>query len=268
MSSWVKEKFVAVQLCCIAFFIIFVTMKHYGLIGYPLGHSASAAYFTEKFSRLGIDARYSLYELENISELEPLKVALDGFNVTIPYKRAVIPYLTTISREAEAIGAVNCVKVDSKGRLHGYNTDVVGIRATLAQYNLAGCRAIILGTGGAAAAVKYVLNELGMEVTVVSRKKSNDVISYDDITEGLIASTKLIVNATPVGMYPHTDSAPELPYHALNAGHILFDLIYNPAQTLFLTLGAAQGAVTIGGGEMFCRQAEASWEIWSAKDEF
>lgn len=243
-------------------------MKHYGLIGYPLGHSASAAYFTDKFGSLSIDARYSLYELENISELEPLKAKLDGFNVTIPYKKAVIPYLTTISSEAEAIGAVNCVKVDSKGQLHGYNTDVVGIRATLAQYNLNGCRAIILGTGGAAAAVKYVLKELGMEVIVVSRKKGDGVICYSDITEELIASTKLIVNATPVGMYPHTDSTPELPYHVLNAEHILFDLIYNPAQTRFLSLGAAQGATTIGGGEMFWRQAEASWEIWNSKDEF
>lgn len=243
-------------------------MKHFGLIGYPLGHSASAAYFTDKFSREAIDAQYTLYEIENITALDSIKGGLSGFNVTIPHKKAVIPYLATISPEAAAIGAVNCVKVDNKGLLHGYNTDAVGIRATLAPYNINGGRALLLGTGGAAAAVKYVLQELGMEVIVVSRRAGEGVICYSEITEELICSVTLIVNATPVGMYPHTDSAPELPYSALNEKHILFDLIYNPAQTLFLARGAAQGATVIGGGEMFCRQAEASWEIWNSKDEF
>ena len=243
-------------------------MKHFGLIGYPLGHSASAAYFTDKFSRESIDAQYTLYEIENITALDSIKGGLSGFNVTIPHKKAVIPYLATISPEAEAIGAVNCVKVDSKGLLHGYNTDAVGIRATLSPYDLCGQRAIILGTGGAAAAVKYVLQEIGMETTIVSRRSAEGVLCYSDITEELIASVRLIVNATPVGMFPNIDNAPLLPYHAIGKNHILFDLIYNPAQTRFLALGAAQGATTIGGGEMFRHQAEASWEIWSAKDEF
>lgn len=250
------------------FFTTFVAMKHFGLIGYPLGHSASAVYFTDKFSREAIDAEYTLYEIENITALDSIKGGLSGFNVTIPHKKAVIPYLATISPEAEAIGAVNCVKVDSKGLLHGYNTDVVGIRATLSPYDLCGQRAIILGTGGAAAAVKYVLSEIGMETTTVSRRSAEGVLCYSEITEELIASVRLIVNATPVGMFPNIDNAPLLPYHAIDKSHILFDLIYNPAQTRFLALGAAQGATTIGGGEMFRRQAEASWEIWSAKDEF
>ena len=258
----------AIQFFCIALFTIFVAMKHFGLIGYPLGHSASAAYFTDKFSRESIDAEYTLYEIENITALDGIKGGLSGFNVTIPYKKAVIPYLATISPEAEAIGAVNCVKVDSKGLLHGYNTDAVGIRATLLPYDLCGQRAIILGTGGAAAAVKYVLQELAMEVVMVSRNTSQNVITYEQISEDIVYSTRLIVNATPVGMFPNIDNAPQLPYHAIGKSHILFDLIYNPAQTRFLALGAAQGATTIGGGEMFRRQAEASWEIWSAKGEF
>lgn len=249
------------------FFIIFVSMKHYGLIGYPLGHSASAAYFGEKFAAQSIDAEYTLYPIESVELVENLRSKLSGFNVTIPYKKAIIPYLATISPEAAAVGAVNCVKIDSNGKMHGYNTDVVGIRASLAPYTLQGKRALILGTGGAAAAVLYMLKELGMDVTMVSRKVADDVICYQDITEKIIKETTLIVNATPVGMYPHTDEAPQLPYQAISNSHILFDLIYNPAQTLFLKLGAERGATTIGGSEMFCRQAEASWDIWTT-DEY
>ena len=242
-------------------------MKHYGLIGYPLGHSASAAYFGEKFTAQSIDAEYTLYPIESIEQVESLRSKLSGFNVTIPYKKAIIPYLATISPEAAAVGAVNCVKIDSDGKMHGYNTDVVGIRASLAPYTLQGKRALILGTGGAAAAVLYMLKELGMNVTMVSRKTAEGVICYQDITEQTIYDTTLIVNATPVGMYPHTEQAPQIPYQAISTNHILFDLIYNPAQTLFLKLGAERGATTIGGGEMFCCQAEASWDIWTT-DEY
>ena len=243
-------------------------MKHYGLIGYPLGHSASAAYFGKKFAEQSIDAEYTLYPIENIDDVKNLVGKLAGFNVTIPYKKAVMPYLATISEEAAAVGAVNCVKIDSRGAMHGYNTDVTGIRVTLASYDLKGKKAMVLGTGGAAAAVEYVLKELGMEVVSVSRKKADGVITYDEVTVEMIADITLIVNATPVGMYPHTEQAPLLPYSAIRANHILFDLIYNPATTLFLKLGAEHGATTIGGSEMFVSQAEASWEIWSAKDEF
>lgn len=239
-------------------------MKHYGLIGFPLGHSASAAYFTQKFAQEGIEADYTLYEIDNIDKVEELRGALCGFNVTIPYKKAIIPYLSTISDEANSVGAVNCVKVDSNGGLHGYNTDVVGIRASLSPFSLRGCTALLLGTGGASAAVESVLTELEMKVVKVSRRAADGVITYDEVTDEVIASTTLIVNATPVGMYPHIDDAPMLPYSAISERHILFDLIYNPSQTLFLRKGAEQGATIIGGGEMFRRQAEASWEIWNS----
>ncbi len=238
-------------------------MKEFGLIGRPLGHSASAKYFAEKFAAQSIDAHYALYELESIEQVESLRGKLCGFNVTIPYKKQILPYLATVSEEAAKVGAVNCVKIDSCGAMHGYNTDVVGIRATLADCNLRGRKALILGTGGAAAAVQFVLEELGMDVVSVSRTAGENRITYSEVTDEVIASTALIVNATPVGMYPHTEEAPELPYHCLTSAHILFELIYNPAKTLFLKRGEEQGATILGGDEMFRRQAEASWEIWN-----
>lgn len=238
-------------------------MKQYGLIGRPLGHSASARYFNHKFDELSIDARYMLYELKSIEQVEPLRSKLAGFNVTIPYKKAILPYLATISDEAAAVGAVNCVKIDAEGNMHGYNTDVAGIRKSLECYDLANQKALLLGTGGAAAAVYYVLQQLGMEVVMVSRTKSDQTICYQDIDEQLIVSCRLIVNATPVGMHPLTDEYPQLPYNAITDKHILFDLIYNPSQTAFLIKGAKQGAITISGSEMFRCQAEASWEIWN-----
>lgn len=243
-----------------------VTMRKFGLIGCPLGHSASAAYFTEKFSREGIAALYEPYELESIEAVEPLRTTLAGFNVTIPYKKAIIPYLASVSSEAAAVGAVNCVKVDSSGAMHGYNTDVVGIRKSLEGYDLQGAKALVLGTGGAAAAVIYVLRQMGAVVTVVSRRAAEGVITYADITPQTLADVRIVVNATPVGMFPNVDFAPELPYQALTAEHILFDIVYNPRLTLFLKRGAAQGATVITGDEMFRRQAEASWQIWSAED--
>ena len=238
-------------------------MKHFGLIGRPLGHSASAVYFSEKFAAQCIEAEYSLYELEDITQVEPLRTKLCGFNVTIPYKKEILPYLSAISDEAERVGAVNCVKVCDNGELHGYNTDVIGIRDTLSPYNLQGKKALVLGTGGAAAAVNFVLKEMGVEVVSVSRNKGADTLTYDKVTDELISATTLIVNATPVGMYPKIDQAPDIPYSALTSQHILFDLIYNPAVTLFLQRGSEQGATILGGGEMFRAQAEASWEIWN-----
>lgn len=238
-------------------------MKQYGLIGYPLGHSASAAYFGNKFEQQAIDACYDLYEIENIEHVENLRDSLSGFNVTIPYKKAILPYLSSISDEAKMVGAVNCVKVDDKGAFHGYNTDVVGIRASLAHCDLKGKTAIVLGTGGAAAAVVAVLKELDMEIISVSRRPAEGVVTYQDLTDELITRCSLIVNATPVGMYPHIEECPPLPYNAITSKHILFDLIYNPEQTMFLKNGMTQGAKTISGIEMFCCQAEASWAIWN-----
>lgn len=239
-------------------------MKRFGLIGYPLIHSFSAGYFNEKFSRERIDAEYSLLEIASIDELGNKVRDLTGFNVTIPYKKAVIPYLAQISDEARAIGAVNCVKVDSEGGLHGYNTDVEGIRATLAQCgDLLGVKAIVLGSGGAAAAVKFVLKETGIDFLTVSRSSDRGNCTYQDLTGDIIRGHRLIVNTTPLGMFPETDTMPDMPYSALTDGHILFDLIYNPEQTRFLQEGASRGARTFNGREMFVRQAEASWRIWN-----
>lgn len=236
-------------------------MKHFALIGYPLGHSLSAKYFAEKFEREGIDAEYSPLPIERAEEVLPHCTELAGFNVTIPHKQAIMPYLSAISEEAQAIGAVNCVKVTNEG-LVGYNTDVIGIRKSLEGIALKGAKAVVLGTGGASKAVQYVLREGGAEVAVVSRSKGSADLTYADLTAELIAECDIIVNTTPLGMFPNIDNAPELPYAALSTKHVLFDCVYNPQHTKFLRLGAEQGARTIDGLTMFYAQAEASWQIW------
>ncbi len=237
-------------------------MKHFALIGFPLGHSLSAKYFTEKFSREGIDAEYSLLPMECVEDILPHCVQLSGFNVTIPHKQAIMPLLSAISEEAQAIGAVNCVKVTPKG-LEGYNTDIEGIRKSLEGVALEGAKALVLGTGGASKAVQYALREGGADVTVVSRTKGAANLTYEDLSEELIANIDIIVNTTPLGMYPNVDSAPALPYSAISAKHTLFDCVYNPQQTKFLRLGAEQGAHTIDGLTMLYAQAEKAWEIWN-----
>ncbi len=237
-------------------------MKHFALIGFPLGHSLSAKYFTEKFSVEEIDAEYSLLPIERAEEVLPHCERLTGFNVTIPHKQAIMQHLASISDEAKAIGAVNCVKVTPEG-LEGYNTDVIGIRKSLEGVTLDCAKALVLGTGGASKAVQYALREGGAEVAVVSRSKGSADLSYEDLSEELIANTDIIVNTTPLGMYPNVDSAPALPYAALSPKHTLFDCVYNPRETKFLQLGAAQGARTIDGLTMFYAQAEAAWEIWN-----
>lgn len=236
-------------------------MKHFALIGFPLGHSLSATYFAEKFEREGIDAEYSPLPIERAEEVLPHCTELAGFNVTIPHKQAIMPYLAAISDEAQAIGAVNCVKVTNEG-LVGYNTDVIGIRKSLEGIALKGAKAVVLGTGGASKAVQYILREGGAEVAVVSRSKGSADLTYADLTAELIAECDLIVNTTPLGMFPNIDNAPELPYAALSTKHALFDCVYNPQHTKFLRLGAEQGARTIDGLTMFYAQAEASWQIW------
>jgi shikimate dehydrogenase len=175
-----------------------------------------------------------------------------------------MPLLAEISEEAREVGAVNCVKVCDDGRLVGYNTDVVGIRKSLEGVTLKGTKALVLGTGGASKAVQYVLREGGAEVAVVSRSEGSADLTYAELNENIIGESLLIVNTTPLGMYPNVESAPELPYSALTAAHTLFDCVYNPRQTRFLELGAEQGAHTIDGLTMFYAQAEASWEIWNS----
>lgn len=239
-------------------------MRYFALIGFPLGHSFSKSYFTDKFSREEIDAEYSLLPIEQVEEVLPHCPKLSGFNVTIPHKQAIIPLLSTISDEARAVGAVNCVKVEDGGLLKGYNTDVVGIRKSLEGISLNGIKALVLGTGGASKAVQYVLREGGAEVLVVSRSQGTADLTYEELSEQLVRECRLIVNTTPLGMFPKVDSAPQLPYSAITAEHTLFDCVYNPRQTKFLQLGAAQGAHTIDGLTMFYAQAEASWELWNA----
>lgn len=238
-------------------------MRHFALIGFPLGHSLSRVYFTEKFSREGIDGEYSLLPMESADEILLHCSQLSGFNVTIPHKQAIMPLLTDICEEAQEIGAVNCVKVCKDGRLVGYNTDIVGIRKSLEGVALKGTKAIVLGTGGASKAVQYVLRKGGAEVKVVSRSRGSADLTYNDLSEELIRKHRLIVNTTPLGMYPNIDTAPELPYLALTAEHTLFDCVYNPRDTKFLKLGAEQGAHTIDGITMFHAQAEAAWNIWN-----
>ncbi len=246
-------------------------MRIFGLIGYPLGHSFSKKYFTEKFRNEHItDCSYENFPLKDISFLINLikeESELCGLNVTIPYKSVVIKFLDVIQPEADEIGAVNVLKIsriDGLIKLHGYNSDIAGISDSLGQYIQGRVRnAVILGTGGGSRAVCYVLNKSGVNVTVVSRSKKPGTISYADIDYGLINNTQLIVNTTPLGMFPDIDSRPDINYRWLNKNVILFDLVYNPELTSFLKMGAEQGCTVINGLKMLHSQAEKSWKIWT-----
>ena len=239
-------------------------MRLFGIIGRPLGHSQSAAHFSKKFADEGIDARYERFELATIEDITTLPAEIEGFNVTIPYKKAIIPYLDALSPEAQTIGAVNCV-VCRNGKRTGHNTDVIGIRSTLNK--LIGSEqvssALILGTGGASAAVQYALAERNIEFAIVSRDAARGNLTYDQLSPEIMAETRLIINTTPVGMYPNVDDAPAIPYEALDGRHLMFDLVYNPPVTAFLQRGKDAGARTIDGVTMFLEQAKASWEIWN-----
>lgn len=241
-------------------------MKCFGLIGHPLGHSFSARYFAEKFAAEGIDARYDNYDLAGIEEVETLR-RLSGFNVTIPYKQAVIPYLDGMSDEARAIGAVNTIRVDN-GRFYGYNTDVIGFRESLrdwlAEDNASIRSALVLGTGGASKAVCYALTQLGIAWQLVSRTPKEGCLTYKDLRkETALASIDLVVNCTPLGTFPNVDTSPDLPYESFNPAIRLYDLVYNPEETLFLRRGREQGCPVKNGLEMLHRQAEAAWKIWT-----
>ncbi len=243
-------------------------MRKFGLIGEHLPHSFSGRYFAAKFAAEGIDnCQYSLYELANIEMVEQLlqDPELEGFNVTIPYKKDIIPYLTELSPEAEGVGAVNCVKISGDRRI-GYNTDIIGFSESLRTFlgESHPTKALILGSGGASLAVKYILNEMGIEYKVVSRTPMcEEQISYEQITQSTIESHRLIINATPLGTFPDVDSRPEIPYEYLTPSHYLFDLVYNPPMTRFLNSGAEYGAHTCNGEAMLIGQAEAAWRIWS-----
>lgn len=244
-------------------------MRRFGLIGRPLGHSASAAYFAAKFEREGIvECIYELYELPDIGALPRLLAEvpeLCGFNVTIPYKCEVTALLDDLSHDARMIGAVNCVRRTADGRLTGHNTDIIGLRAALGEL-LGGERvehALVLGTGGASQAVQYALAEQGIPFDLVSRDAAKGNYTYDDLPCGAVEQSRLIVNASPVGTYPAVDAAPRIPYGYLTPGHYLLDLVYNPPMTRFLDLGSQRGAHILNGEVMFREQAEASWRIWN-----
>lgn len=244
-------------------------MDKYGIIGHPLGHSFSKNYFNEKFHDEGIDAEYINFDIQNIGNLPEVLATnpeLKGLNVTIPYKEKVLSYLDYISVEARAIGAVNVIRVEHKGNnvlLKGYNSDVIGftrsIEPILEKFHR---KALVLGTGGASKAVSYGLRSLGLETVLVSRFERPGTIQYKDITPDVVREYKVIVNCTPCGMYPNYEECPELPYEALDSHNLLYDLIYNPDETLFMKKGKEHGATVKNGLEMLLLQAFASWDFW------
>lgn len=247
-------------------------MEKYGLIGYPLGHSFSRKFFTEKFAVEHIDAEYLNFEIPDANMLLDIvgqTPDLKGLNCTIPHKQAIIPLLDEMSDEAREIGAVNVIKITRKpgknGNFHlkGYNSDIIGfmdsIRPLLKPHHR---KALILGTGGASKAIRVGLTKLGLEWRYVSRRAAEGQFTYEDITPEVIREYEVIVNCSPVGMFPHVDESPALPYEAMTSRNLLFDLVYNPLETQFMQRGAAQGAVAKNGLEMLHLQAIASWEFW------
>lgn len=246
-------------------------MKQFGLIGYPLGHSFSKNFFNEKFHSENIDAEYVNFEIPTIEDFPKVVAShpnLVGLNVTIPYKEKVISYLDELDKDAASIGAVNVIRIiRNKGKvtLKGYNSDVLGftqsIEPLLERHHT---KALILGTGGASKAVNYSLRKLGLDTLFVSRNRRNEsTITYSDLTPEYMEAYKVIVNCTPVGMYPQADLCPDIPYELLTPQHLLYDLLYNPNTTLFMKRGADQGATVKNGLEMLLLQAFGAWDIWN-----
>lgn len=245
-------------------------MKKFGLIGYPLGHSFSKNFFNEKFHSEDIKAEYVNFEIPNINEFTSVLVDnpnLAGLNVTIPYKEQVIPYLDELDPDAKAIGAVNVIKIireKGKTKLVGYNSDIIGFTQSIeplleSQHK----KALILGTGGASKAIFHGLKKLGLEAKFVSRKAQEGMLTYQELTPAIMEEYKVIVNCTPVGMYPRADEFPDIPYECLTPNHLLYDLLYNPDTTLFMKKGADKGAVVKNGLEMLLLQAFGAWDIWN-----
>lgn len=241
-------------------------MDKYGIIGYPLGHSFSRAFFTEKFQREHIDAQYVNFEIPSADMLPGIiqdNPDLRGLNVTLPHKEAVIPMLDELSDEAKEIGAVNVIRVRN-GKLKGFNSDIIGfmdsIRPLLKPWHT---HALILGTGGASRAIRVGLERLGLEWTYVSRTPAPGRLVYSELTADLMARYQVIVNCSPVGMFPKIDACPDIPYQFVTQKHLLYDLVYNPEETLFLKRGESQGAIVKNGLEMLHLQALASWKFWN-----
>ena len=243
-------------------------MRVFGLIGKTLKHSFSKVYFTRKFAEFGLtDCRYENFEIPSIDDFRALldsQPELEGLNITIPYKEAVVPFLDVQTDVVKGVGACNCIKV-AGGKLYGFNTDAVGFRQSLQKVlRPHHTKALVLGTGGAAKAVHYALKELGIAPAAVSRSKGTGGFTYEELTGEILEDYLLIVNTTPLGMFPNVDEAPLLPYHYLTPRHLLYDLTYNPAKTLFLQKGEERGALICNGQEMLELQAEESWRIWNS----
>jgi shikimate dehydrogenase len=244
-------------------------MDKYGIIGYPLGHSFSRGFFTEKFAREQIEAQYMNFEIPNVEMLRDVlneNPELRGLNVTLPYKTAVIPLLDELSDDARNIGAVNVIRVRN-GYLKGFNSDIIGfmgsIRPLLQPHHK---KALILGTGGASRAIRVGLTQLGLQWKHVSRSAREDMFTYSELSPEILHEYEVVVNCSPVGMYPHVDESPAIPYESLTDRNLLFDCVYNPESTQFMQRGAQQGATVKNGLEMLHLQAIASWEFWNSED--
>jgi shikimate dehydrogenase len=247
-------------------------VRQFGLIGFPLSHSFSKGYFANHFlTEKILDAHYENFPIESIDAFTSLwenNPSLLGLNVTIPYKKLVIPFLQYPSSVVQSIHACNCIKLH-EGALYGYNTDVIGFEQSLLPFlQPHHQKALIFGTGGAAAAVEWVLKKSGIAYQLVSRTASEGAITYASLSPEVIATHTLLIHTSPVGTFPNVDEAPDLPYEAITSKHHLYDLVYNPAETKFLALGKAQGATTQNGLEMLHLQADASWEIWNSETPF
>lgn len=246
-------------------------MKVYGIIGYPLGHSFSQKYFTEKFLTEGIkDCSYKIFPIKSVDDLQDILIQnpdLNGFNITIPHKQSILSLLDDTTKLPQNLNACNCVKIVN-GKFIGYNTDVIGFEETLlSQLKSHHTKALILGNGGAAEAVKFVLNKLNIAFKIVSRKlHDGSDLTYADITERIIGDNLLIINTTPLGTFPDVEECPAIPYQYLTAQHFLYDLVYNPPKTLFLKKGEEYGAAIKNGYDMLVIQAEESWRIWKEEN--
>ena len=245
-------------------------MRLFGLIGYPLSHSFSKKYFTKKFEQEELtDCRYELFPLASINELPGIlhkHPELEGLNVTVPYKRQVLSFLDSSNNIPAGVNACNCIHI-KYGKLVGYNTDVIGFEKSftplLKPHHK---KALVLGNGGSSAAVVYVLKRLAIDLIIVSRElHNNSSLTYKDIDERMMKECNVIINTTPLGMSPNENSCPPIPYQFISKDHLLYDLVYNPAKTLFLQKGEERGAAIKNGEEMLMLQAEESWRIWNAQ---
>ncbi len=243
-------------------------MANYGLIGKNIAYSFSKKFFNEKFKKEGLAHSYQNFDIDTIELFKKIikeNTGIKGLNVTIPYKENIIPYLDTLDNQARIIGAVNTIKVLEDGSLKGYNTDHYGFSKALSSYPaISNKTALILGNGGASKAIKYALDTLGYCCTTVSRVKTQDTITYDQVTKQVLEKHTLIVNTTPLGVVPDVLKCPEIPYRYLTKEHFLFDLIYNPQKTTFLRHGLAKGATIANGSKMLEYQAQEAWNIWNS----